>query len=194
MGQLVWNFLLPEEGTQPQVVRAQLNPSGQITAVLVNNMPDQRNYAALDQNRPIQLMHHSSHLELRPTKKAGGFTSMFKKSECTWQMFVNGNMVEPYESDAWSTKRSSGCIASHGQGLRNKSLPDGSYIIQTSYSSELIADAHWVRKWRFDGYNGVPHEVWLHHRDFVWCVCVDGQIVVRETHELADNECAVEKI
>lgn len=191
MAQLVWNFLLPEQEQYPQVVKARLNPSGKIVAIFVNNIAHQGNYAALDEHAPIRFMHHSARIELRPVKKSSGFAGFFKKSDVSWQMFVNGHMVEPYEADAWSTKRSSGNIASHGQGLRNKSLPDGSYIIQTSYSSDLIADAHWVRKWRFDGYNGATHEVWLHHRDFVWCVCVDGQIVVRETHEMADNECAV---
>ena len=32
--------------------------------------------------------------------------------------FVNSSQVEPYNADAWSTKRSSG-FASHGTGLRN---------------------------------------------------------------------------
>lgn len=90
-----------------------------VYSVTVNEVVDSRNFLSHDQSKPIQIPHHRSIVELRPSKSKSG---LFRKAKTIWQLFVHGSQVESYNADAWQTKRASG-MATHGFGQR-KVLPN----------------------------------------------------------------------
>jgi hypothetical protein len=95
-----------------------------------------------------------------------------------WQLHVNGYMVEDYSA----ARRTQGDDSIHD--LRGR--PDGSYTIATKISASGM-QLNVVRRFRFTA-RGLQHEVEIAHRDWVWQVIHNGNILDRLTHKAKDDK------
>lgn len=93
------------------------------------------------------------------------------------QLYVNSHCVEEYVAG----RRSTGDDTL--RGLREK--PSGSYLISPEIDASCL-DLNIIRKWRFLAC-GKTHEVAAAHRNCVWEIILDGNIIDRQTHTLREN-------
>jgi len=159
----VWNFVLPE--------------SGEHTFRIENiGMNLQRVY--LDGNemesRPGQESFAGPGGTLLRIKQCAdqGKTPRSIDKEAKWTLLVNERQVEE--------------AASTGNGLRDlRSMGEGSYTIATGFDAEGVVQ-NACRKYNFT-VDSVPHEVTVAHRECVWQVSLDGQLIDQQSHTLNDN-------
>jgi len=97
--------------------------------------------------------------------------------EAKWVLFVNEKQVEE--------------AAPSGNGLRDlRSMAEGSYIIATGFDAEGVVQ-NACRRYKFM-VDAVPHEVTVAHRECVWQVTLDGQLIDQQSHSLNDNNGCVD--
>lgn len=101
----------------------------------------------------------------------------FRQQDGRWQLLVNGNIVEDYIEG----RRKSGDDTL--RGLRSKA--EGSYLISTELKAPSF-DGEVVRRFRFIA-NGHTHEVRVAHRECIWQIDCDGNVVDRITHRLKED-------
>eukprot|EP00746_Dinoflagellata_sp_MGD_P118281 gnl/MRDRNA2_/MRDRNA2_54419_c0_seq1.p1 gnl/MRDRNA2_/MRDRNA2_54419_c0~~gnl/MRDRNA2_/MRDRNA2_54419_c0_seq1.p1 ORF type:complete len:319 (-),score=66.79 gnl/MRDRNA2_/MRDRNA2_54419_c0_seq1:121-1077(-) len=92
--------------------------------------------------------------------------------EAKWTLLVNERLVEE--------------VNPRGGSLRDlRSMGEGSYTIAIGFDAEGVVQ-NACRKYKFF-VDDEPHEVTVAHRECVWQVALDGQLMDQESHSLNDN-------
>jgi len=164
----VWNFMLPESGNHSFSIEGL---GGGVRRVFLDNQ--EMEY------KPGQLTFEGPGGALLRIKESAdpSKTPRSVDKEAKWVLFVNEKQVEE--------------AAPSGNGLRDlRSMAEGSYIIATGFDAEGVVQ-NACRRYKFM-VDAVPHEVTVAHRECVWQVTLDGQLIDQQSHSLNDNNGCVD--
>lgn len=165
----VWNFVLPKSGQHSFRIE-NIGAQGQRVFLDGTELESRKDFWS-SRLQDSFIGPDGVTLKIQQSADQGKAPTSIDK-EAKWVLLIDEVQVE--EADP------------SGAALRDlRSMGEGSYIIATGFDAQGVIK-HACRKYKFN-VDSVPHELDVAHRECVWQVSLDGQLLDQHSHTLNDS-------